>query len=341
MSDLGDHTGSAVSTWAVDVVMPVFNERDWPRKAIDALSRAASRAGTDLRVVVVDDGSSDCDSVRVLDELAARSYIHLVRQPNQGRFTARVVGMGEARAPYVLLLDARVEVDEHALQRIRRAVEQDGPEVWNLDVTPARTGPGAAFWSGVTKVWWRAYFRDRRQVSFGVEEFDRFPKGTTAFFAPTEVLREATRKFTSMYADASLASDDTRLLREVAAQQAITVSPDVTCRHHNKTGTRAWVKQCYYRGTTFVDGYLEEPGRARPLLLWGGLAVSVAVGVGIRAPRVAAASVVGASAAAGALTRYSGGTPRETAAVTLLSTPFGVLFGAGIARGLRMAHGGT
>ena len=89
--------------------------------------------------------------------------------------------------------------------------------MWNYDVVPGSRDLGALFWTGITKVWWRDYFRTRRPIAFGVDDFDRYPKGTGAFFAPAQPAAAAAGEFESHFDDASLASDDTRLLREVAA----------------------------------------------------------------------------------------------------------------------------
>ena len=320
------------------VVMPAYNEGRWVQRALDALEAAARRADWSLDVVVVDDGSDDAESLAVLAEVASRPGVRVLRQDNAGRFAARSAGLATVSTGHVLLLDARVEVHEESLALLRRAVDQ-GVEVWNYDVVPGSHDVRALFWTGITKVWWRDYFRHRRAVAFGLEDFDRYPKGTGAFLAPTQLLRDASGGFESHFADASLASDDTRLLRAVAGQQDIHLSPDVVCTHHAKSGRGTWSRQCYYRGTTFVDGYLGDRDRARGLL--GGLVATGVAGVALVAvaPRTAAAGAVLGCLATGSVTRWAGGTPREAVSVGLLTPGFGVMFGAGVLRGLRMAAG--
>lgn len=319
--------------------MPAYNEGIWVRRALDALEVAAARADWPLDVVIVDDGATDPESLAVLDDVDQRPHVRVIHQANAGRFAARSVGLDAVTSDLVLLLDARVEVGPESLERIRRAVEA-GKEVWNYDVTPASHDLPALFWTGITKVWWRDYFRHRATVAFGEADFDRFPKGTTAFLAPTRMLRAAAASFDSHFDNRALASDDTRLLRSIAREQHINLSPEVMCRHHIKSGRGAWTRQCYYRGTTFVDGYLSDAGRARPLLAGlvavGGLGV-VAAGV---APRTTAAGTVLGCLATGAVTRWAGGSGREALAVGLLTPGFGVAFGAGVVRGLRMAAAG-
>lgn len=330
--------GSAPSNARLGVVMPAYNEGSWPRRALDALEVAAARADWPLEVVLVDDGATDEESRAVLAALDRRPHVRVLRQANAGRFAARRRGLEAVRADLVLLLDARVEVAPESLERLRSAVES-GDLVWNYDVVPGSRDLRALFWTGITKVWWRDYFRTRRPVTFGIDDFDRYPKGTGAFLAPRELLLDASTDFESHFEDVSLASDDTRLLRAVAAARDVHLSPEVMCTHHAKSGRGTWSRQCYFRGTTFVDGYLGDRDRARGLL--GGLVATGVVGVALVAvaPRTAAAGAVLGCLATGSVTRWAGGTPREAVAVGLLTPGFGVIFGAGVLRGLRMAAG--
>jgi glycosyltransferase involved in cell wall biosynthesis len=320
--------------------MPAYNEGTWVRRALDALEVAAARADWPLEVVVVDDGSSDATSREVLAEVDGRPHVTVVHQANAGRFAARSVGLATVTTDLVLLLDARVEVDPASLVHLRDAVGR-GERVWNYDVVPGSRDLRALFWTGITKVWWRDYFRTRRPVAFGLDDFDRYPKGTGAFLAPRSLLLSAAGDFESHFADASLASDDTRLLRSVAAAEDIHLSPDVLCTHHAKQGRGSWSRQCYYRGTTFVDGYLADASRAR-VLLTGLVGLGVVGGLAAAAlPRTAVAAGTLACVAAGAGARTCGATPRESVAVGVLSPAFGACFGAGVVRGLRLAASST
>lgn len=335
-----DRAPAQAATARLGVVMPAYNEGSWVRRSLDALEVAAARADWPLDVVVVDDGATDPESLAVLDEVGARPHVRVVHQANTGRFAARSVGLYTVATEVVLLLDARVIVEPDSLEHLHAAVER-GELVWNYDVVPGSRDLRALFWTGITKVWWRDYFRTRQPVAFGIDDFDRYPKGTGAFLAPRDLLLAAAGEFDSHFADASLASDDTRLLRAVAAAEDIHLSPDVLCTHHAKSGRGSWSRQCYYRGTTFVDGYLTDPARARGLLA-GVVGVGVVGGVVARSlPRTTLSGGVLACAAAAALARTCGATSREAVAVGALSPAFGVCFGAGVVRGLRLAASGT
>ncbi|OIQ93352.1 putative glycosyltransferase EpsH [mine drainage metagenome] len=323
---------------SLSVVIPVYNEETWVRTAVDALVASADAAGVRLDVVIVDDGSTD-DTPAVLRELADRTGARVITQSNAGRLEARSRGVAEAREASVLLLDARVIVGLDSLRWIREHVAQH-PErrVWcgHVDVE-TRHNIFAAFWSGLVKVGWRRYTAHPRLVSFGSEDFDYYPKGTGCLLIPRDVLLGAVGGFESLYADAKLASDDTRLLRAVAGEQHIWLSPDFSFRYHGKSGARGFVRQSYFRGTTFVDGYLGQAGAVRRALIAALVGASLLGVVAIRKPKLGAAGLMVAFGTFPAAVRAVGGTRDEVTAVAALAPAFVPIFGAGVLRGLALA----
>lgn len=322
----------------LSVVVPVYNEQTWIRTSLEALFTSAARAALALDVVVVDDGSTD-GTPEVLAELARELGIRVVSQANAGRVAARATGLAAARGPWVLLLDSRVVVKPDALRWIRaHLAEHPDRVVWcgHIDVE-GRTNPYAAFWSGLVKIGWRRYTADPRLVSFGAEEFDQFPKGTGCLLVPVDLLRDAIGRFASLYDDFRLASDDTRLLRDIAARQRIWLSPDFAFRYHGKAGARGFVRQSYFRGTTFVDSYLGQPGTVRRALI-GVIGGAIAVGtLSVRRPAIAVAGVAAAVVGVPAVVHRAGGNGAEVRAAALLTPVFVPVFGAGVARGLVLA----
>ena len=88
----------STETPLVDVILPAYNGSSVIRKALDS----ALAQDVPLRVIVVDDGSTD-DSAEI-----ARSYgprVTVIRQANRGVSGARNTGLAAATAPYVALLD--------------------------------------------------------------------------------------------------------------------------------------------------------------------------------------------------------------------------------------------
>jgi hypothetical protein len=197
--------------------------------------------------------------------------------------------------------------------------------------------PYAAFWAGLVKIGWRRYTADPRLVSFGAEEFDAYPKGTGCLLLPRALLDAAAQSFESLFENADLASDDTRLLRQVADRTDIWLTPDFRFRYHGKQGARGFLKQSYFRGTTFVDGYLGQPGPVRRLLL-AAIGVGGVVGVAaLRRPVIAVAGLGAVTAVVPAAVAQAGGSRAEVGSAAVLSPVFVVTFGAGVLRGLALA----
>jgi hypothetical protein len=334
----GESNGREGAVGTLSVVVPVFNEKLFVQEAVDAVRRAADRAGWPVHVIVVDDGSTDPESVEALRRLATADDVTVDSlATNHGRYAARARGLKLVTTPYVLLLDARVVVEPDTLVKLREQVERHQRDIWNFDVETADPTLFALFWTGITKVWWRDYFRDRKHIAFTDVDFDRYPKGTGAFFAPVAVLRAALGSFESLFDDPTMASDDTRLLRNVAGQRPINIAPEILCKHRAKSGGAAWVRQCRYRGTTFVDGYLGDADRAGPMLVGAAAAAVVGATWALRRPGQFCGAAAALSVGTAALTAWAGGSAREAASVGVLTLPFGLVFGSGAVRGLVMA----
>lgn len=84
----------------VSVVLPCFNAGGFLPRAFASLRAQTFR---DFEIVVVDDGSTEPETLQFLETLPAD--IRLVRQPNKGLAAARNRGFQEARGSYVLPLD--------------------------------------------------------------------------------------------------------------------------------------------------------------------------------------------------------------------------------------------
>ena len=326
---------------ALSVVMPVFNEQSWVRTSLEALLRAGEVAGLALDVVVVDDGSTD-DTPTVLAELSARAGIRVLTQSNSGRLAARAAGLAAANEPFVLMLDSRVVIHEQALVWLKAQVtEHPERRVWNGHVDVETHNIYAAYWSGLVKIGWRRYTANPRLVSFGAEDFDYYPKGTTCLYIPRDLVVDATAGFESMFDNEKLSSDDTRMLRYVAEHERIWISPEFAFTYHGKSGLRGFRRQCYFRGTTFIDGYLGRAGAIRRALIAAMVGVVAIAAVTVFAPLVGLACVLAVLLATPVVVRLVGGSWYEVRAAAVLTPVFIPIFGVGILRGLYLAATST
>jgi glycosyltransferase involved in cell wall biosynthesis len=320
----------------LSVVVPAFNEARHLQATIEALVEAVSRSGFEAELVLVDDGSTDSSSQVVREATADRLSLSVVTQPNRGRFVARKVGLETASSEWALLLDSRARIAPDALSFVQPRLSADAC-AWNAHVyVEARGNPYGAFWNALAEIAWREYFDDPRTTSYDSESFDHYPKGTTCFLAPRELLLEAIAAFRSAYSDMRFVSDDTGLIRWLAERHRIYVSPGFSCLYAPRTNFSAFVRQALYRGTTFVDGHARRDSRFFPVAV-AFFPVSAALAVvAARRPSVVPPLVVGTGLAAGAIASALRRPRFEVLSCALLVPPYAVAHGLGMWRGLGM-----
>lgn len=86
----------------VTIVIPCFNQGHFLQDALKSVE-ACDRSLYDL--IIVNDGSTDENSIKILKQLTENGY-HVIFQQNKGLGEARNTGVRLANTPYVLPLDA-------------------------------------------------------------------------------------------------------------------------------------------------------------------------------------------------------------------------------------------
>ncbi len=323
----------------LSIVTPVFNEPYWIGVTItDAVEAVRRSSFVEPELIIVDDGSDE-QTQAALRELSTPFPLTVIRQENQGRILARRTGVRAARGDLVLLLDARVSLRPDGLRFVSDSLEADGTlPIWNghceIDLT---RNPYARFWNVLTEVAYRDYLANPRTMSYDIKQFDRYPKGTGCFLAPREALLDALENFDSRYADPRNANDDTSIIRVLAAQQAINISPSFACVYRSRDSLRPFLRHAFHRGGVFVDGWARVGGRFFGVILAFYPLSALAVAAGLRQPRIALAAVAAAPAASagvGAVLRRS---RADCAALGLLGLPWLCVYSAGMWRGLWLA----
>jgi glycosyltransferase involved in cell wall biosynthesis len=319
---------------SLSVVIPAHDEAEHLPATIDALVAAGARSDFVLELIVVDDGSTDGSAAAAETAVADRLPLKILAREQGGRFKARRAGVEAATSDWVLLLDARVRLHADSLWFLSVCLTPESP-VWNGHVVPQTRGnPFGAFGNVLVHIAWARYFDDPRPTSYGLDDFDHFPKGTGCFLAPKELLLQSMDAFVPRVSDWRLVSDDTQLIRWIAARQRIHLSPEFGCDYQPRTSLRAFVNNALYRGSTFLDGHGRTESRFYALAV-AFYPVSAALGfLVLRRPLVlpvlVAASVGGGAAVAARARRPV----FETASFAALTPVYAVAHGAGMWRAL-------
>lgn len=102
MPRLDETSRGAGSTARVTVILPSYNDGPLLVKAIDSIEESEP-----VELIVVDDCSTDAETVEVLERLAAGGAAKvLLHNENRGPGASRNTGLQAARTPYVFPLDA-------------------------------------------------------------------------------------------------------------------------------------------------------------------------------------------------------------------------------------------
>ena len=96
-------TTTPICEGKVSIVIPCYNHGPMLREALASIEQV--RNTNLLEVIIVDDGSSEPDSVQTLSEIAETGYC-VVSQPNRGVGAARNTGIQLAKGEFILPLDS-------------------------------------------------------------------------------------------------------------------------------------------------------------------------------------------------------------------------------------------
>lgn len=264
----------------VSFVMPAYNAENWiiptTKRIVEAIHNANLKKA---EIIIIDDGSIDKTA-----EVAAGlnydipTYVH--SQKNTGRFLARKNGVNRARYDTIFFVDTRVWIDKASLAYVlNQQKKHPGRKVWNGDVQVQKRGNVIArFGDAITQIGWRRYHGNPRLMSYGIRDFDHYPKGTGIFIVPKKLLLEATIWFESQTKDVKNSSDDTLLIRYIAERERIWISPGFTSAYFARTTLKAFINHTYHRGMFFVDGFLRKGTRFfYPLLCFLVLSLSLVI----------------------------------------------------------------
>jgi glycosyltransferase involved in cell wall biosynthesis len=110
----------------ISVVIPVYNERESLAPLHSELAEVARRAGLDLEIIFVDDGSRD-GSWKLIADLAEQDpRVEGIRfRRNFGKAAALSAGFRAARGDRVVTLDADLQDDPHEVPRFLEALSAD------------------------------------------------------------------------------------------------------------------------------------------------------------------------------------------------------------------------
>ncbi len=129
-ADNGSHGRCATGDKSplITLIIPVYNVERYLKECLDS---AVGQTYDNLKIIIVDDGSTD-SSGAVCDEYAAKyPHITMFHTPNGGLAAARNLGLDnlDPLTEYVAFLDSDDWLEPEALQRLLEAAEESGADM--------------------------------------------------------------------------------------------------------------------------------------------------------------------------------------------------------------------
>lgn len=110
---------------AVSVVVPCYNYGEFVEDAIDSCLRSTFQ---DIEIIVVDNGSTDVNTIQVLKQLKMPKVRVIQIQKNKSLPNGRNVGISHSRGKYILPLDADDMISPTMIEKLYWVLEKK-PEV--------------------------------------------------------------------------------------------------------------------------------------------------------------------------------------------------------------------
>jgi glycosyltransferase involved in cell wall biosynthesis len=106
---------------SISVIIPCFNQGHFIQDAIDSLD--AKKINYPFEIIIVNDGSTDINTINKLDALSKQNY-QVIHQSNKGPSAARNTGIKMATGKYILPLDADNKITPEYINKSIPVLEQ-------------------------------------------------------------------------------------------------------------------------------------------------------------------------------------------------------------------------
>jgi dolichol-phosphate mannosyltransferase len=108
----------------LSLVIPAFNEQQVVPALLERVEKALVQTGQSFEVVMVDDGSSDATPQMLIDAMATRPWLRLLRMArNAGQSAAFDAGFKAARGEVIATIDADLQNDPEEIPRLLPMLE--------------------------------------------------------------------------------------------------------------------------------------------------------------------------------------------------------------------------
>ncbi len=125
-----DALATADSAIDLSIVVPALDEADNVGPLVDEIEAAMDGRGYVFELVVIDDGSTDGTTERLIDLAKTRPWVRVLRRPKaQGQSSAMRAGIIAARGRAIGMLDADLQNDPRDLPDMLDRLDREGVDL--------------------------------------------------------------------------------------------------------------------------------------------------------------------------------------------------------------------
>lgn len=238
---------------SITLIVPTYNMASF----LEPLWKSVQDSGlskTLESVLFVDDGSTD-ETPAVLARIQAsggadREKLKVLRlEQNQGRFQARLQGAKASPSERILFLDSRILLPTGFGDQLERIAPLHRDIMGFVDIDPSRS-VFSLYWDRSHRALFGRHYRDGKEpFLLTPKNFDDYLKGTTLYLCD----REGFLRACSGFADDTLLSDDTYLMRRMVDEAPILAHPGLRIAWVPRESWKSFLARLFERGPSFVE----------------------------------------------------------------------------------------
>lgn len=114
----------------VSVIIPIYNSEKYLQKCIDSIT---AQTYSDLEIILVDDGSTDCSGTICDDYQSRDNRITVIHQKNCGQAEARNNGLAHASGQYIYFQDSDDLLYPEAISHLDSYIKQEQADIVLFD----------------------------------------------------------------------------------------------------------------------------------------------------------------------------------------------------------------
>lgn len=250
----------------LSVVIPVYNDAHNLVECLNSLLSSAKKAGTEIQVIVVDDGSNEDPApyLKPIRKEHQNNDIKLIRlAENTGRYHARMVGAEQAGGDMLLLMDVRVRVPEDFIKTL--AVVGRGPVI--PYVNPVGEGWTARVMSLIrSRIYSASHgkLQDSGEILLTLENYESHLKGTTAVYVEKAVYLDAGSR---VLVSGKRVHEESWLLKEIIRDNPIRITGELRVDYVGRDDLMSECVHLFQRGPRFAQYYMHSGTRFHTHLL--------------------------------------------------------------------------